>query len=92
VQINGADCDFVHNDPLKQLSYDMSTRSKFLGEEVDVNYRAALEVSRTGELSVRIPEDLPTEIEKPRPLPRGSPKDVAVQHGKLLKVLSPHVE
>jgi hypothetical protein len=84
--MNGADADYVHNDPLKQLSYDMSTRSKFLGEEADVNYRAALEVSRTGELSVRIPEDLPPEIEKPLPLPRGSPRDVTVQYEKLLKV------
>ena len=84
--MNGTDCEFMHNDPLKQLSYDVSTRSKFLGEEADVNYRAALEVSRTGELSVQIPENLPSVIDKPEPLPRGVPKDVTVQYEKLMKV------
>ena len=85
--MNGAECDFIHNDPLKQLSYDASIRSRFLGEELDVNYRAALEVSRTGELSLRIPDDLPSDIVKPRPPPRGAPEDVAVQFEKLMKVL-----
>lgn len=86
--MNGAECDFVHNDPLKQLSYDSTTRSKFLGEEVDVNYRAALEISRTGELSLRVPEELPSVIAKPRPLPRGVPSDVSIRYDKLLKVRS----
>ena len=85
--MNGIDCEFMHNDPLKQLSYDVSTRTKFLGEEADVNYRAALEVSRTGELSVQIPENLPSVIDKPEALPRGVPKDVTVQYEKLIKVI-----
>ena len=85
--MNGTECDYVHNDPLKQLSYDSSTRAKFLGEEADVNYRAALEISRTGELSLRIPEELPPVIAKPRPLPRGVPSDVSVRYDKLLKVI-----
>ena len=84
--MNGAECDFIHNDPLKQLSYDSITRIKFLGAEADVNYRAALEVSRTGELSLRVPEELPIDIEKPKELPRGVPKDVSVRYDKLLKV------
>ena len=84
--MNGTDCAFMHNDPLKQLSYDVPMRSKFLGEEADVNYRAALEVSRTGELSVQIPDNLPSIIDKPDPLPRGVPKDVTAQYEKLLKV------
>ena len=86
VLMNGAECDFIHNDPLKQLSYDSITRIKFLGAEADVNYRAALEVSRTGELSLRVPEELPIDIEKPKELPRGVPKDVSVRYDKLLKV------
>lgn len=86
--MNGAECAFVHLDPLKQLDYDSDTRAKFLGEEADVNFRAALEVSRTGELSLRIPEELPTIIAKPRPLPRGVPSDVSIRYDKLLKVTS----
>ena len=84
--MNGAECDFMHNDPLRQLCYDVSTRNRFLGEEMDVNYRAALEVSRTGELSLRIPDDLPTNIIRPRSLPAGAPEDVKIRFEKLMKV------
>lgn len=61
-------------------------KSKFLGLEADLNYSAALEVSESGELSLRDLENITYEIEMPTPLSRESPKDVTVQFEKLLKV------
>jgi hypothetical protein len=86
VLINGAACDYVHNDALQQLCYDKAGRTKFLGEEVDVNYRAALEVARVGELALRITKDVPARMDKPKPLPLGVPRDVVLRFEKLLKI------
>jgi hypothetical protein len=76
----------MHNDPLKQLSFNTSSRSKFLGEEADINYRAGLEISRTGELALRIPQDLPIHIERPRPVPKEASREVMSQYNKLIKI------
>ena len=94
--MNGAECEFVHIDPLRELCYDRNSRNKYIGEELDINYRAGLEISRVGELSLKIPKDLPTKIDKPRPLPReGISRDVLARYNKLIKIhesLSPKGE
>ena len=69
---------FLHNDPLVNLLYSQNgndaTATSFNGEELDINYRAALEVTRSGELRVAFPienfletEYNPLHIVKPVP-------------------------
>ena len=86
VLLNGIECDFVHNDPLRHLTFDRHTRNKYLGEELDVNYRAGLEICRVGELCLRIPNNMPAKMDRPKPLPMGVPRDVVMRFDKLMKI------
>jgi hypothetical protein len=73
------------NDGLRTLSFNK--KQTYLSEELDLNYRAALEIARTGEMQITLP-DLSggrSHTDPPVPLPRPSPRDCTNRYEKLLR-------
>jgi len=56
VHVNGIACPFDARDPLESIYYDADRKQNFLGPEADINYRAALELTREGELRIEVPD------------------------------------
>ena len=56
VLVNGVASDFSCRDALSALYYDSTRVKNYLGREADVNYKAALELSRDGELQIVVPD------------------------------------
>eukprot|EP00600_Ochromonadales_sp_CCMP1393_P008403 CAMPEP_0174970820 /NCGR_PEP_ID=MMETSP0004_2-20121128/9630_1 /TAXON_ID=420556 /ORGANISM="Ochromonas sp., Strain CCMP1393" /LENGTH=267 /DNA_ID=CAMNT_0016220663 /DNA_START=357 /DNA_END=1156 /DNA_ORIENTATION=- len=86
IHVNNVASKFVLCDPLKMIA--SVKKLTYLAENLDLNYRAALEVSRAGELSITIPDinNSPhAKINLPHPIPRTSPKDVLARFDKLLR-------
>lgn len=79
-------CEFMLNDALRTLS--TSKKQSYSSEELDLNYRAALEISRNGELEITVPDILSSKAktEQPAMLPRPCPKDVASRYDKLVRI------
>ena len=88
VTINGVKCSFVHNDALMQLSTACGDANgpTYNGEELDLSFRAALEVSRKGELQIDIPEHLVPSSFVPLQLPKRAPREVVSRFEKLSKI------
>lgn len=84
--MNGVECNYEYTDPFKKL-FPHGSHS-YSGEELDLTYRAALEISRVGELAVTIPDLSKGRTEKAKPIPRSSPKDVLSRYEKLLHAYS----
>lgn len=82
--INSVKCEFSLNDGLRVLSFNK--KQTYLSEELDLNYRAALEIARMGELQVTVPDltNGRSRTEPPVPLPRPSPRDCTGRYQKLL--------
>mmetsp|Transcript_7413 Transcript_7413/g.11017 ORF Transcript_7413/g.11017 Transcript_7413/m.11017 type:complete len:1611 (+) Transcript_7413:76-4908(+) len=85
ITVNGEECNFTHNDPLKTLTYG-STVPTYNGEQLDINYRAALEINRDGELQIELPDDIYTSTTSLDPLPRRTPKEVTSRFEHLAKI------
>jgi hypothetical protein len=88
VTVNNIECSFMHSDALKNLSAGGSDDSEpsFNGEELDLSFRAALELSRVGELRIEIPSDIrPSTLTTPK-LPRRAPKEIVSRFEKLARV------
>lgn len=79
-------CEFILNDALRTLS--TSKKQSYSSEELDLNYRAALEITRNGELEITVPDLLSSKAktELPASLPRPCPKDVASRYDKLVRM------
>lgn len=85
VAINNIECSFMHSDGLKNLSVGESDESgpSFNGEELDLSFRAALELSKVGELRIEIPSGIrPSVLPTPK-LPRRAPKEIVSRFEKL---------
>ena len=86
VLVNNVASDFQCRDALSTLYFDKSRVKNYSGKEADVNYKAALELSREGELQIVVPpgnlllEDLPD-------LPREAALEIHERFSKLRNVL-----
>lgn len=61
ITINGVTASFRHVDPLRHIHAGVQYAADcFVGPSVDAAYRAALEVSRVGELIIDVPDTLDT--------------------------------
>jgi len=81
IKVNGSECKYDYVDPLLDLKYDRKNNEKnsileqtdfnhsFNGEELDIAYRAALEISRSGELKIYLPHDVSIDTVPLPPLP-----------------------
>lgn len=81
IKVNGFECKYDYVDPLLDLNYDRKNSDKsflcgktefnhsFNGEELDIAFRAALEVSRSGELKIYLPHDISIDTIPLPPLP-----------------------
>ena len=81
VTINGTPVHYVHNDPLKSLHLDDITT--YQSEECDVRFRAALEISRAGELRISLPNVVPTDTKPLEALSSDAPNEVIQRFKKL---------
>ena len=81
ITINGTPVHYTHNDPLKSFNLDDPTT--YQGEEADVRYRAALEISRAGELRISLPNVVPTDTKPLQELPEDAPNEVIQRFKKL---------
>ena len=87
--INNIPVQYALHEPLKNLSYE-GNKTTYTAKELDLNYRASLEISRAGELQIVVP-DLTQHhgtTELPRPIPRSSPRDVVARYQKIIKMYS----
>jgi hypothetical protein len=88
VTVNGYPCSFVHNDPLKMVVDTKSsgeTQPSYCGEEMDINYRAALEITRHGELQIQLPKKMSSSRQQLPPLPSRVQKEVFSRFENLTK-------
>ena len=92
VQVNGIEVEFDSRDPMETLYYDGTRRQNFLGKEADINYRAALELTREGELHFEVPDlslcpnasvDPANIFEYLEPVPGGSKSEVKQRLAKI---------
>eukprot|EP01038_Epipyxis_sp_PR26KG_P006223 gene6223-8576_t len=86
VFINKILCKFNHHDPLKMI-VSKESKAFYSADIADTHYRAALEISRAGELEIVIPDNI-AELgtpECPNPLPKYSPPDVKARYDKIIK-------
>ena len=93
VRVNNISCSYRHCDPLKSLLYSNADggKSNFTGEEADVRFRAALEVSRVGELTIQLPETAELVSSSPCPAisaPPNASRDVVKRLAKVQSIYS----
>lgn len=105
VKVNGLPCNFNHVDPLACLlrvpsapaststsSFpSSSTPPSYTGEELDINMRGALEISREGELYIEISEEhrnLQPTINQLESLPSDAPVETHKRFSKLMHTFS----
>eukprot|EP00598_Pedospumella_elongata_P008105 CAMPEP_0185001392 /NCGR_PEP_ID=MMETSP1098-20130426/70954_1 /TAXON_ID=89044 /ORGANISM="Spumella elongata, Strain CCAP 955/1" /LENGTH=188 /DNA_ID=CAMNT_0027528689 /DNA_START=19 /DNA_END=582 /DNA_ORIENTATION=+ len=86
VYVNGIRCEFSLNDALRALS--TNKKQTYIGEELDLNYRAALEIARLGELEITIPDiyNGRSVTTLPSPLPKPCPRDIVSRYDKLARM------
>lgn len=81
--VNGIPTSYTQSDPIANLIYNSDVT--YNGEEIDINYRAGLEISNSGELEIVIPKyHQPSEILNP--LPKRAPHKIASKFDKLSKL------
>lgn len=78
VSINGLAAEFRLVDPLRDLSRGDSPN--YRGDLMDARYRAALEISRRGELEILIPEKIPDTVGSLPSIPSDAVKSVKSMH------------
>jgi hypothetical protein len=85
ILINGKQAAYCRKDGLRNLNADSSGKRKtlFLGEEMDLLNRAALEIARQGELEIVVPNLSNMKTEGLKPIPKNSPKEVLRRFDKL---------
>lgn len=79
--MNSIPVPYEHKDPLISLKYSTKSPS-YAGDELDVNYRAALEVSRQGELAIHI-SDLDAAGSPLPALPKGVSSEITQQRRRV---------
>ncbi|KAJ1438563.1 hypothetical protein B484DRAFT_416169, partial [Ochromonadaceae sp. CCMP2298] len=92
VTVNSAPARWALLNPLKHVGqYGKETSSAtFNADELDIEYRAALEITRSGELEIQIPRLQADRngrggrgLTAPAALPKGSPADIVARFEKL---------
>lgn len=87
VTVNSVPCSYAHLDPLKMIvSTKPNEPHSYCGEEMDINYRAALEITRLGELQIQLPSNLCSSKQSLPPLPSRVQKEIFTKIEKLSKV------
>jgi hypothetical protein len=85
VFINSDPCSYTYTDPVSHL-LDSTADPSFNGEEIDIHYRAALEISNFGELEISVPSVRSPASSGVRPLPKRVPAKISSRFDKLLKL------
>eukprot|EP00981_Chlorochromonas_danica_P009868 scaffold2858_cov245-Ochromonas_danica.AAC.7 len=84
ITVNGIPASFRRRDGLKTLSHN---KAKIItGQDLDINYRAALEIAREGELEIIVPNLENAKTTYPKNVPSSSPRDVLERFSKLIEV------
>ncbi len=81
--MNNIPASYRRRDGLKTLS--QSKKKTYSGQELDLNYRGALEIAREGELEITVPSLEQSKTVLPKPIPKSSPRDVIDRFDKLLR-------
>jgi hypothetical protein len=85
VFVNGIEADYLHIDPLQSLDIGGAQDLQYSADTADVAYRSALEITRSGELQISIPNNLVNNVRLPHRLPKHSPPEVKSRYDKLAR-------
>ncbi|RYG64749.1 hypothetical protein EON64_13345, partial [archaeon] len=84
VTVNNMPAQYVRRDGLKNLS-GFTKKKMYSGLDMDIAYRAALEIAREGELEITVPSLEAAQTLPPKPIPRASAKTVIQQYDRILR-------
>eukprot|EP01031_Cornospumella_fuschlensis_P037875 gene37875-46009_t len=84
VTVNNVQAQYVRKDGLRNLS-GFTKKKMYSGLDMDLSYRAALEISREGELEITVPSLESAQTLPPKPIPRASSKTVIQHYDRVLR-------